>query len=143
MPTHAEKRILKFTPEQVFHLVADVERYPEFLPWVQEVAIRERTPESFISEVTVGYKFIKESYSCRVNLTPHSRIDIDYLSGPFRHLNNHWLFNSHPDGVEVDFFIDFEFQSSLFQTMMSSVFSEAVKYMITSFETRAQDIYPS
>jgi coenzyme Q-binding protein COQ10 len=118
-----------------------VERYPEFLPWVTGVTIRERTPDSFIAEVTVGYKFLTETYSCRVRLTPHSRIDIDYLSGPFRHLNNHWAFEAHPDGTEVDFFIDFEFQSSMLQTMMNTVFSEAVKYMISSFESRAQEIH--
>lgn len=142
MPTHAEKKILPYRAEQIFDLVADVERYPEFLPWVISAAIVSHKENSFLADLSVGYKIFRESYRSEVVLDPPNRIDINYVNGPFRYLNNHWVFTQIDDKhVEIDFFIDFEFHSNFFQGMMQTVFSEVVKRMIHAFEKRAAEVY--
>lgn len=139
MPRHAERRILPYTPEALYTIVADVERYPEFLPWVLGADIINHTDQGFLADLTVGYKFFQDTYRSEVILTPGKRIDIRYVKGPFKHLHNHWIFIPlSPNSVDVDFFIDFEFQSSLFQGMIQTVFTDAVKKMITAFEDRAR-----
>lgn len=142
MPTHAEKKILPYRAEQIFDLVAHVESYPDFLPWVLSSEIIKREENSFLADLAIGYKFISDSYRSEVILTPHHRIDIRYVNGPFKYLNNHWIFNQIDEKhTEVDFYIDFEFTSGLLQGMMQPVFSEVVKRMISAFEKRAQEIY--
>jgi len=139
MPRHSEKRTLPYSPEVLYAIVADVERYPEFLPWVLEADIINKTDKGFMADLTVGYKFFQDTYRSEVILTPNERVDIRYLKGPFKHLENHWIFSpSSSNSVAVDFFIDFEFQSSLFQSMIRTVFTDAVKKMITAFEERAK-----
>ncbi len=139
MPRHAEKRTLPYPPETMYAIVADVKRYPEFLPWVLEADIIKSTEQGFLADLTVGYKLFQDTYRSEVILTPHERIEIRYIKGPFNHLHNHWIFTSAPsNAVDIDFFIDFEFRSSLFQSMIQSVFTEAVKKMITAFEERAK-----
>ena len=139
MPRHTEKRTLPYPPETLYAIVADVKRYPEFLPWVLEADIIKQTDQGFLTDLTVGYKLFQDSYRSEVILTPHERIDIRYIKGPFKHLHNHWTFApSSSNGVDIDFFIDFEFQSSLFQSLIQSVFTDAVKKMITAFEERAR-----
>jgi coenzyme Q-binding protein COQ10 len=142
MPTHAEKRVLPYSAQQMFDLVADVEKYPDFLPWVTQSIITGRQENCFIADLTVGYKFLTEKYSSKVCLEPYSRIDVIYLTGPFKYLNNHWVFEPLDDQrVCLDFYIDFEFRSSFFQGMMQTIFSEVVRRMIHSFEKRAEEIY--
>ena len=142
MPIHAEKKILPYTAEQIFNLVADVEKYPEFLPWVSQARIINNKENNFVAELDIGYKALTSSYCSQVVLHPHSRIDINYINGPFRYLNNHWQFTPLNEKLTtIDFYIDFEFQSSYLQLLMQSVFSEAVKRMIGSFEKRAASLY--
>jgi len=139
MPRHTERRILPYSPETLYAIVADVKRYPEFLPWILEADIIKKTEQGFLADLTVGYKLFQDTYRSEVILTPHNRIEIRYIKGPFKHLQNHWIFSpASSNGVDIDFFIDFEFQSSLFQGMIQSVFTEAVKKMITAFEERAR-----
>lgn len=139
MPRHTERRILPYSPEILYAIVADVKRYPEFLPWVLEADIVQPTDNGFLADLTVGYKLFQDTYRSEVILTPHERIEIRYIKGPFKHLNNHWIFSpASSNRVDIDFFIDFEFQSSLFQGMIQSVFTEAVKKMISAFEERAR-----
>jgi len=139
MPRHTEKRTLPYPPETLYAIVADVKRYPEFLPWVLEADIIKTTERGFLADLTVGYKLFQDTYRSEVVLTPHERIHIQYINGPFKHLHNHWVFTpAASNSVDIDFFIDFEFQSSLFQSMIQSVFTEAVKKMITAFEERAR-----
>lgn len=139
MPRHTEKRTLPYSPETLYAIVADVIRYPEFLPWVLEADIIKPTERGFLADLTVGYKLFQDTYRSEVILTPHERIDIQYIKGPFKHLHNHWIFTPAPsNSVDINFFIDFEFQSSIFQRMIQSVFTEAVKKMITAFEERAK-----
>lgn len=142
MPTHAEKRILPYSAEQIFNLVADVEKYPEFLPWVLSSKIIKRESEKFIADLEIGYKIIRASYRSEVVLTPHLAIDINYINGPFHYLNNRWKFNQLNEKLmEVDFFIDFEFQSTYLQKLLQSAFGEVVSRMIKAFEKRAASIY--
>lgn len=139
MPRHTDRRLLPYPLELLYNIVADVERYPEFLPWVLSADIPQQTEKGFLADLTVGYKFFKDTYRSEVLLTPHERIDIRYIKGPFKHLHNHWIFSPAPsNSVYVDFFIDFEFQSTLFQGMIQTVFSQAVTKMVSAFEERAR-----
>src|SRR6201984_3772457 len=92
MPTHAERRVLPYTPEQLFALGADVERYPEFLPWCVGARIRERRPDLIVADLIIGFRMFRERFTSRVRLDPPRRIDVEYTQGPFRYLNNHWVF---------------------------------------------------
>ena len=148
MPTHAEKRRLPHSPEQMFDLVSDVEKYPEFLPWCVATRIRGReegeTGDTITADMVIGYKMFRERFTTKDVLDPPRRIDVSYHDGPFRYLNNHWIFEPHGEGhCELDFYIDFEFRSRLFQKMMGVIFNEAVKIMVTAFEKRAREIYGS
>src|ERR1700756_1239357 len=92
MPTHAERRILPYTPEQLFSLVADVERYPEFLPWCVGARIRERRPDLIAADLIIGFRMFRDRFPPRAAPAPPRRIDVTYAEGPFRYLNNHWVF---------------------------------------------------
>jgi coenzyme Q-binding protein COQ10 len=141
MPTHAEERVLPYTPEQLFALVAEVERYPEFLPWCVGARIKERRPDLIVADLIIGFRMFRERFTSRVSLDRPRRIDVAYADGPFRYLNNHWTFAPHPEGCRVDFFVDFEFKSRLLQKVIEVLFSEAVRRMVGAFEKRARDLY--
>lgn len=141
MPTHAERRILPHSPTQLFDLVADVERYPEFLPWCLASRIRQRSGTMIVADLVIGYKMIRERFTSRVTLSYPDRIDVAYVDGPMRNLNNHWIFLPHPDGCEIDFFVDFEFRSKVLQTVIGALFNEAFRRMVAAFETRAAQLY--
>ena len=143
MPTHAEKRILPYRPEQLFDLVADIERYPEFLPWCIGARIRSRQDEVIVADLIIGFKMIRERFASRVRLDrPGLRIDVAYTDGPFRHLDNHWIFEPLPDGrCRIDFYVDFEFRSPILQRLIGVLFNEAVRRMVQAFETRAKRLY--
>ncbi len=141
MPTHAERRVLPYAPEQLFDLVAGVEKYPEFLPWCTGVRVRKREPDFFVADMVIGYKMFRERFTSRVDLDRPGRIDVAYSEGPFKYLNNHWLFLPHPEGCEIDFYVDFEFHSRLLQRMIEVLFNEAVRRMVGAFEARAHDLY--
>lgn len=142
MPTHAEKRHLPYTPEQLFDLVADIERYPEFLPWCLAARIERREGNTVYADLVIGFKMFREHFSSvDVFDRPH-RIDVRYTKGPLRHLNNHWVFERAPDGGSIlDFYIDFEFHARLFQKMAGPLFDEAVRRLVAAFEARAHTIY--
>ena len=143
MPTHAEKRYMPYTPDQLFQLVAEVERYPEFLPWCVASRIRKRDGDVFFADLVIGFKMIRERYTSKVVLNPAARrIDVQYTEGPFHHLDNHWIFVPAEDGgTTIDFFVDFEFRSKLLQKVIGTLFNEAVKLMVASFEKRARQLY--
>ncbi len=142
MPTHAEQRALPYAPEQVFDLVAAVERYPEFLPWCMATRIKRREGDVFWADLAVGFKVFRETFTSKVTLNRFDRIDVEYLDGPFRYLNNHWKFLGQPDGTTmVDFYVDFEFRSRILQRAIGVLFEEAVRRMVGAFETRADNLY--
>jgi coenzyme Q-binding protein COQ10 len=141
VPTHAEERVLPYTPEQLFALVADIERYPEFLPWCVGVRIKERQANLVVADLVIGFRIFRERFTSRVSLDPPRRIDVAYSEGPFRYLDNHWTFSPDPGGCRVGFFVDFEFKSRLLQRLIEVLFSEAVRRMVGAFEKRARDLY--
>ncbi|WP_376091078.1 type II toxin-antitoxin system RatA family toxin [Roseomonas sp. CCTCC AB2023176] len=141
MPTHAEKKRLPYSQEQMFDLVADVRRYPEFLPWCVAARVISRSETELIADLTIGFKMFRETFRSRVTLERPDHLHVEYLNGPFRYLNNHWRFHPVPGGTEVDFFVDFEFRSKLLQTVIGTVFNEAVRLMVRAFERRAAALY--
>jgi len=142
MPTHAEKRLLPYTPEKLYDLVSDVEKYPDFLPWCIALRVRSREVKMINADMIIGFKVFREKFTTRVTLNPSRRIDVEYLDGPFKYLNNHWIFKPIDDGAcEIDFYVNFEFKSILLQKAIGAVFNEAVQKMINAFEARAHRIY--
>jgi coenzyme Q-binding protein COQ10 len=141
MPTHAEKRILRHRPEEVFQIVADVHRYPEFLPWCVGARVLTREEAKLVADLTIGFKMFRETFRSDVALQRPSLVQVRYLDGPFRYLNNTWKLREIPQGTEVDFFVDFEFRSRLLQTVIGSVFNEATRLMVRAFERRAMQLY--
>lgn len=141
MPTHHETRFLPQTADQLYDLVSDVEDYPNFLPWC--VALRVTSNEDHVirADMVVGFRMIREKFTSKVTLTPKKRIDVEYLDGPFRYLENRWLFTEKEGGCEIDFFIDFEFRSRLLRKIMEPLFHEAVRRMVRAFEKRAAERY--
>ena len=141
MPTHAEKRFLPYTPEQMFDLVVDIERYPEFLPWCTGARIRTREGDVIHADLVIGYKMFRERFSSKVLLDRPLRVDVAYSNGPFKYLANHWLFEPAEGGCIIDFYVDFEFRSRLMRKMIGVLFNEAVRRMVAAFETRAKALY--
>ncbi len=147
MKVHTEQKILPFTPEQMFELVADVAKYPEFLPWCTGARIREKqktsTGETMIADLMIGFKMVRERFTSRVTLDrPSLRIDVDYLQGPFKNLKNHWTFSATQNGqCQIDFHVEFEFSSVLLQKLIGVLFHEAVRRMVAAFEARAYQLY--
>ncbi len=142
MPEHRETRLLPYTLEQVYAVVADVERYPEFLPWCVACRITQRvSPTTFIADLAVGFKMVREKFKSRVTLVPMTAITVEYLDGPFAHLTNEWKFASAPNGTEVSFYLSFEFKSKLLQALIGVLFEEAVHRMVSAFEIRAAKLY--
>ena len=141
MPTHAERKILPYRPEQLFDLVWDVARYPQFLPWCVGARIRSRTEKELVADLTIGYGPFRESFTSRVVPLRPERMDVTYEKGPFKYLKNHWTFTPVAGGTEVSFFVDFEFNSRLLQAAIGIVFNEAVKHMVAAFHKRAEAVY--
>jgi len=141
MPTHAEQRQIPYTPEQLFDLVADVGKYPQFLPWCSGARVRTRTAHELVADLTIGFGPFRETFTSRVALDRPERVEVKYERGPFKYLNNVWLFRPHPNGCLVDFRVDFEFRSRLLQAAIGVVFNEAVRLMVAAFIRRAKDVY--
>lgn len=141
MPRHTETRILPYTPEQLFDLVADVGRYQEFLPWVAATRIRENGETAMTADLVVGFGALKETFSSRVKKARPAEIEIDYLEGPLKYLHNSWKFRPAEGGTEVDFCVDFAFRNRLFEALAGQMFDRALRRMIGAFETRAAALY--
>ena len=142
---HAERRVVGHAPMQLFELVADVARYPEFLPWCHAARIRRREGTVEIAELAIGFGPFHEKFVSRVELAPdHStgpRIDTTGIEGPFRCLVSRWIFHPHADGTMIDFELEFDFRSMLLQQTVRLLFAEAVRRMVSSFEARATKLY--
>ena len=146
MPTHTEKRIMPYTAKQMYDLVADVETYPDFLPWCAATRIRKVTKDSHKTiveaDLIIAFKVFRERFGSRVTLKAEKfSIDVEYLDGPFKYLNNHWIFRDVDGGCEADFFVDFEFKSRVLQALIGVVFNEAMQRIVKAFEMRADDLY--
>jgi coenzyme Q-binding protein COQ10 len=142
MATHTEQRVLPYTPEQLYELVADIESYPSFLPWCLAARIRKREGNNvLLADLVIGFKMIRERYTSRVTLTPGRQIDVTYVDGPLKRLVNRWRFTPHPGGCQIDFHVEFEFRSRMLQTLIGALFHEAFRRMVGAFETRARGLY--
>lgn len=146
MTTHAETRILPYSAQQMYDLVADVANYPEFLPWTAAARIRSVTDQGdhsvMLADLVVSFKVFRERFGSRVTLWPELRkIDTEYIDGPFKHLISHWQFADHPEGCEVSFDVDFEFRNRLLQGAAGMFFAEAMQTIVRAFEKRAHQLY--
>ncbi len=147
MAVHRVTKILPYAPEQLAALVADVEAYPEFVPWVTAMRVwspREEAPGVSLidAEASVGFSFLKERFATWVR---HDRsrqvVEVGLIRGPFKHLNNRWTFLPDPGGTRVEFFIDFAFKSRLLDAMLHANFDRAVGSLMRCFEARAETLY--
>jgi len=147
MPTFRTVRPVGHSPAQMFALVAEVERYPEFLPLCEDLRILRRVQsgegvETLVATMAVGYKAIRESFTTRVTVDhPRLRITVEYVDGPFQYLENRWSFRQTPGGCDVEFYINYEFRSFALGLLMGSMFDKAFKKFTQAFEERAHDIY--
>jgi coenzyme Q-binding protein COQ10 len=149
MPQFETHRPVPHSPDQMFDLVADVERYPEFLPLCEALVIRSRREREgktlLVADMTVGYKAIRETFTTQVLLNKLERaIDVKYIDGPFKYLDNRWRFRPAENGTSgsiIDFFIDYEFKSRILGALMGSMFDRAFRMFTDAFETRAGKIY--
>jgi coenzyme Q-binding protein COQ10 len=143
MPRHAETRHLPYTPAQMFDMVADVRRYPEFLPWVTAMRVRRDTAEETLADMIVGFKGLRESFTSRIRKQRPDALQVDYVEGPLKYLRNEWKFRPEGEGCAVDFAVDFQFKSRVFEMLAGKVFDTALRRMIGAFEARAADLYGS
>ncbi|MEH3103660.1 type II toxin-antitoxin system RatA family toxin [Sphingomonas phyllosphaerae] len=142
MPKHSETRRLPYTPEQMFDLVADVRRYPEFLPWVSAMRVRKDTPEETLADMIVGFKGLRETFTSKVTKQHPETIRVEYIEGPLKYLNNDWRFRADGEGgCLVDFSVDFAFKNRMFEMLAGQVFGVALRRMIGAFEERAAKLY--
>jgi coenzyme Q-binding protein COQ10 len=148
MPQFTTTRPVRHSAGEMFDLVADVERYPEFVPLCRSLKVRTRIPEPegvevLVADMTVAYKLVRESFASRVTLDrPNLQILVEYLEGPFSQLENRWTF--HPTGertCDVEFFISYEFRSRTLGLLMGAMFDAAFRRFAAAFERRADVIY--
>ena len=142
MPHHKETRHLPYSPDQMFDMVADVQSYDRFLPWVTAIRVRSNSETEMVADMIVGFKGLRESFTSRVVKQRPSHVHVDYLDGPLKHLSNDWHFR--PDGaggVLVDFEVDFAVRNKLFEMMAGQMFDKALRKMIGAFEARAAALY--
>jgi coenzyme Q-binding protein COQ10 len=132
---------MPYSPEQMFDLVADVRRYPEFLPWVSAVRVRRDTEAEMLADVIVGFKGLRETFTSKVTKARPGHVHVDYVEGPLKHLYNDWRFRGAEGGCEVEFCVDFQFKSRVFEALAGQVFGMALRRMIGAFETRAAALY--
>jgi coenzyme Q-binding protein COQ10 len=142
MPSHSETRELPFSAEQMYDLVADIGRYPEFLPWVTAIRIRSDTSSETLADMIVGFKSLRESFSSRVLKQPKSMITVDYIDGPMKHLHNEWHFRDRPNGgCVIEFSVDFAFKNMIFEAIAGQFFDKALRKMTDAFIVRAEELY--
>jgi coenzyme Q-binding protein COQ10 len=144
--TYTERKLVPYSPKQLFDLVADVGKYPSFLPWCVAARIRSRAANELVADLTIGFGPFRESFTSRVSLqhpdaTGFCAIKVKYENGPFKYLHNQWKFTPDAQGCVVDFYVDFEFRNFILQKAIGAVFTEAVRVMVNAFLKRARTVY--
>ena len=148
MPQFSTKRRVRHTATNMFDLVADVEKYPQFVPLCSALAVKSRLSKGddivvLVADMTVAYKIVRETFSSRVMLDrPSLEILVEYLNGPFKRMQNRWTF--HPvgeDTCDVEFFIEYEFRSRVLAMLMGAMFDAAFRKFSAAFEKRADEVY--
>jgi coenzyme Q-binding protein COQ10 len=143
MTVHQETRIIPHRPADLYALVTDVKSYPEFLPWCMAARIREKSDIRLVADLIIGFRLYREKFTSYVDCNTETlEIKVEYAEGPFKYLQNSWSFHPHENGCRIEFYVDFEFQSRLFQSVIETLFSEAVRRMVRAFEDRADELYP-
>jgi coenzyme Q-binding protein COQ10 len=146
MPTHSETRFLPYSAADMYDLVADVARYPEFIPWVSAARVRSVTKgddhDIMLADLLVGFRVFRERFLSRVVMwNTTRRIDTEYIEGPFKHMLSTWQFHDKPGGCDIAFEVDFEFKNKLLQGAAGLFFNEAMQQIVRAFETRADALY--
>jgi coenzyme Q-binding protein COQ10 len=146
MTTYSERKLVPYTAKQLFDLVADVAKYPSFLPWCVGARIRSKSDDELVADLTIGFGPFRESFTSRVSLhhpdpSGFCAIKVKYENGPFKYLHNQWKFTPDTQGCVVDFYVDFEFRSFILQKAIGAVFTEAVRMMVNAFLKRARTVY--
>jgi len=146
MPTHSETRQLPYSAQQMYDLVADVARYPEFLPWTAAARIRSDEDRGdhrvMEADLVISFKVFRERFTSRVVLWSEAKkIDTEYLDGPFKYMKSNWHFEDNLEGCQVHFFVDFEFKNMILQKVIGVVFNEAMQRIVRAFENRAKELY--
>lgn len=146
MTSHSETRSLPYTARQMYDLVAEVPKYPDFLPWCAAARVRKTTElgdhSVMEADLVISFKVFRERFGSRVTMWPEKMsIDTEYLDGPFRFLKSTWSFVDTDNGCDVSFFVDFEFRNALLQGIIGVVFNEAMHRIVRAFENRAADLY--
>ncbi len=137
MVSFIKNKILNHPVKKIYNLVADVKKYPDFLPWCNEITIKKKTKEYIITKVKVGFQNINESYLCKVLLYPKKRIKLDYISGPFKYLEIDWKFKKiSKNKTDVSFFCNFKFKSIFLRLFTSFFLENAVEKMVDAFEKK-------
>lgn len=143
MLSHFEQKELPYAPEQMFDLVAGVDKYHEFAPWCVASRINQWEGDSiFYADLVIGYKVFRERFSSKVILDRPNEVLIEYQRGPLKNLKNQWLFKEGENGsCIIDFSVEFEFKNVALQALANMFFNEVVKRMVGAFEARARKIY--
>ena len=146
MPSHSETKVLPYTAQQMYDLVADVANYPKFLPWTAAARIRSTDDHGdkvvMLADLVISFKVFRERFGSRVTMWPgEMRIDTEYLDGPVRYLESRWGFKETEGGCEVSFTVDFEFKSMLLQGAANVFFNDAMQRVVRAFERRAAELY--
>lgn len=141
MPGSRETRRLPYSAEQMFDLVADVGRYAEFLPWVVATRVKSDSETEMIADMLVGFNALREKFTSRVIKERPNRIEVIYIDGPMRDLDNVWHFRSTEDGCEIDFRVEFTFRNAMFEALAGQYFDRAFRKMVNAFEERANTLY--
>jgi len=146
MTKYTERKLVNYAPAQLYALVADVGKYPQFLPWCVGARVRSHQGNDLVADLTIGFGPFRESFTSRVTLSPPDAtgfcaIKAEYENGPFKYLHNRWKFTPDAQGCVVDFYVDFEFRNFVLQKAIGAVFTEAVRLMVNAFLRRARTIY--
>lgn len=144
MPHIRDSKRLPYSCEQMFDLVADVDKYPEFLPWVVATRVRSDSATEMTADMLVGFKAIREKFTSRVTKDRPRSILVHYVDGPLRDLDNEWHFTDLPEGgSRIDFSVQFTFKNRVFEALAGQYFDRAFRKMVAAFEDRARDLYGS
>ncbi len=138
-------KILPYTVEQMYKLILDIEKYPQFLPWCSRGEVIECDDDVVVADLTINFKAFSESYRSKIALSPtspeYAAVDVEMIEGPFKYLSNLWRLKRVDSGVEVEFYVDFAFKSTLLDKVIGLIFESACKKMVESFEQRARELY--
>jgi coenzyme Q-binding protein COQ10 len=143
MPGIRETRRLPYSAEQMFDLVADVARYGEFLPWVVATRVKSDSETEMVADMLVGFNALREKFTSKVLKQRAERIEVIYLDGPMRDLDNVWHFRPTATGCEIDFKVEFTFRNAMFEALAGQYFDRAFRKMVNAFEERAEKLYGS